>query len=266
MNNNQQNENQNWQRLQVLSNTDSVRYPWALGRCTRTQNGNKFCDCLRLGPKVTLATNIIYSPQAELEDKGSSYRAKHQTHSIKLFWIWIRSGKDNLSRQRSTYFPLMGRELQVILGVQAWQCMTEIQLLVHNVTLRDIYSKNNNNRGLWPLYLTGSLTNTQGVGAVPAGLESRSHCELPSSSEWWRWGAALTSRSRKFCVWPLLPHFDPCASMRTTIRQVSSLLLCVCVWGGALLLGNAKKETGTWSCWKLQKVRRRFLRSVTWMF
>lgn len=65
--------------------------------------------------------------------------------------------------------------------------MSEIQLLVHNVTLRRYMRKGIGDfhavdqRSL-QLYLTGPLTNTQTVGAVPAGLESRSHCVLPSGS------------------------------------------------------------------------------------
>lgn len=167
---------------------------------------------------------------------------------IKLFWIWIRSGKDNLSRQRSTYFPLMGREFQVILGVKVWQCMSEIQLLGPNVTLRRYIKEGRGDfhavdqRSL-QLYLGGPLTNTQTVGAVPAGQESRSHCVPLPGSEWWRWGAALTSRSKTFCVWTLLLYFGPCASMRTTIQQVSTWLWCGGGGGRAsLLFGNGKKR------------------------
>lgn len=129
----------------------------------------------------------------------------------------------------------MGRELQVILGVQVWQRISEIQLLVHNEGLRryvqkiiteDFYAVAQRSPRR---HSTGPIK-TNKSGGVPAGLGSRLHCGLRSGWEWWRWGAGQTSRSKKFCVWPLLPGFGPCASERTTVRQVSGLLWCTTAW------------------------------------
>lgn len=131
----------------------------------------------------------------------------------------------------------MGRELQVILGVQVWQRISEIQLLVHNeglrryvqkITTEDFYAVDQRSPRR---HSTGPITNTNKSGGVPAGLGSRLHCVLRSGWEWWRWGAGQTSRSKKFCLWPLLLDFGPCASSkRTTVQQVSGLLWCPTAW------------------------------------
>lgn len=113
MNINRENENVNWQRLQVLSHTDSVRYSWALGHLAHTQNVNKFCDCLRPGTQGHVGNeNYVFTAGEELKDKAISYHAKTSNTNLTLGLNYSGLG----SRGRRTFchdrrvrtFPWLG--------------------------------------------------------------------------------------------------------------------------------------------------------------